>query len=166
MEKGWLNFMKTMSKRSVVLMAMAMLTLFTLFAFVQSNQHTASAKTRTRSRFSRIYRVARRKLGRPYVYGAAGPNRFDCSGFVKYVYRHGAHKRLARTAQMQYRHGRKIRARHARRGDLVFFGGSKYSIYHVGIIIGKNRMIDAQNRGVVTEAIHAPWWHVVGYARV
>jgi len=32
--------------------------------------------------------------------------------------------------------------------------------------IGKGKMIDAQNRGVVREAVHAPWWHAVGYARV
>lgn len=158
--------MKSISKRSVAMMVMAMLSLFTLFVFVQSNEHTASAKALSGSRFHKVYRVAKRKIGKPYVYGAVGPNRFDCSGFVKYVYRRGIHKNLTRTAQMQYNYGKKLKAKHARRGDLVFFGSSKRNISHVGIIIGKNRMIDAQNRGVVTEAIHAPWWHVVGYARV
>ena len=33
------------------------------------------------------------------------------------------------------------------------------------IVAGNGKMIDAQNYGVITEAISAPWWHVVGYAR-
>ncbi|CAI2691639.1 hypothetical protein AKUH4B412M_13040 [Apilactobacillus kunkeei] len=119
-----------------------------------------------RSRFSSIYRSASSKLGHPYVYGAVGPYSFDCSGFTQYAYRHGAHKNLARTAQMQYNTNKHVSRNHVKKGDLVFFGSSRRNIYHVGIYIGHDRMIDAQNRGVVTEKIHVPWWHEVGYARV
>ncbi|WP_308442861.1 C40 family peptidase [Apilactobacillus zhangqiuensis] len=122
-------------------------------------------KTR-RTRFANLYRSASSKLGHPYVYGAVGPYSFDCSGFTQYAYRHGAHKYLARTAQMQYNTNRHVSRKHVKKGDLVFFGTSRRNIYHVGIYIGHDRMIDAQNRGVVTEKIHAPWWHEVGYARV
>ncbi|ALJ31426.1 hypothetical protein APS55_03930 [Apilactobacillus kunkeei] len=119
-----------------------------------------------RSRFSSIYKTASSKLGHPYVYGAVGPYSFDCSGFTQYAYRHGAHKNLARTAQMQYNTNKHVSRNHVKKGDLVFFGSSRRNIYHVGIYIGHDRMIDAQNRGVVTEKIHVPWWHEVGYARV
>ncbi|TMT00122.1 hypothetical protein FD688_05180 [Apilactobacillus kunkeei] len=125
-----------------------------------------SHKKSRKSRFSSIYRSASSKLGHPYVYGAVGPYSFDCSGFTQYAYRHGAHKNLARTAQMQYNTNKHVSRKHVKKGDLVFFGSSRRNIYHVGIYIGNDRMIDAQNRGVVTEKIHVPWWHEVGYARV
>ncbi|CAI2646365.1 hypothetical protein AKUG0406_12950 [Apilactobacillus kunkeei] len=123
-------------------------------------------KKARKSGFSSLYRSASSKLGHPYVYGAVGPYSFDCSGFTQYAYRHGEHKYLARTAQMQYNTNRHVSRKHVKKGDLVFFGTSRSNIYHVGIYIGHDRMIDAQNRGVVTEKIHVPWWHEVGYARV
>src|SRR5436305_4350084 len=49
-----------------------------------------------------MYAVQRQK-GKPYRYGAAGPNAFDCSGLVQYVYRLGLGERLPRTAAAQYR---------------------------------------------------------------
>ena len=127
--------------------------------------HKVVKKAR-KSGFSSLYRSASSKLGHPYVYGAVGPYSFDCSGFTQYAYRHGAHKYLARTAQMQYNTNRHVSRKHVKKGDLVFFGSSRSNIYHVGIYIGHDRMIDAQNRGVITEKIHEPWWPVAGYARV
>ncbi|CAI2645363.1 C40 family peptidase [Apilactobacillus kunkeei] len=123
-------------------------------------------KKARKSGFSSVYKAASSKLGHPYVYGAVGPYSFDCSGFTQYAYRRGARKYLARTAQMQYNTNRHVSRKHVKKGDLVFFGSSRSNIYHVGIYIGHDRMIDAQNRGVVTEKIHVPWWHEVGYARV
>lgn len=116
--------------------------------------------------FTGLYRVASSKLGTPYSYGSAGPYSFDCSGFTQYVYRRAKGKHLARTAQMQYNTNRHVSGKHLRKGDLVFIGATRSSIYHVGMYVGGGRMIDAQNRGVITESIHAPWWHVVGYSRV
>jgi len=107
--------------------------------FAVSETTTTTASAATSDDFSNIYQVAKAHMGARYVYGATGPTAFDCSGFTGYVYK---------------------------KGDLVFFGGSKYSISHVGLYVGNGKMIDAQNRGVVREAVHAPWWHAVGYARV
>ncbi len=73
---------------------------------------------------------------------------------------------LPRTAQAQYNAYKHVSASKVTKGDLVFFGYSKHSISHVGLYVGNGKMIDAQNRGVVTEKVHAPWWHVVGYAHV
>jgi cell wall-associated NlpC family hydrolase len=163
------------NKKIMLLMALTLLSLLTLF---QMTSNTASANRRTvkhtyitrKARITRrnrkVYRIARRQLGKRYVWGAVGPHNFDCSGFVQYAYRRGANKRLARTAQMQYQTTKRIRAKHARRGDLVFFGTSRRNIFHVGLYLGKGKMIDAQNRGVIVERVHAPWWHVVAYSRV
>lgn len=123
-------------------------------------------KKASKFRFASLYRSASSKLGHPYRLGASGPYIFDCSSFTQYAYRHGAHKYLARTAQMQYNTNKHVSRKHVKKGDLVFFGTNRSNISHVGIYIGHDRMIDAQLRGVVTEKIHTNWWHAVGYARV
>lgn len=108
---------------------------------------------------------AKQQLGKPYSYGGNGPSAFDCSGLTKYVYQKAADKTLPRTAQLQYNTYAHVSKANIKTGDLAFFGGSTSSISHVGIVAGNGKMIDAQNYGVITEAISAPWWHVVGYAR-
>lgn len=138
----------------IILLALA------LFTMILASQVTTHASVKT----NRLESTAMRQLGKPYVYGATGTRSFDCSGFTQYIFKkHGVH--LQRTAQAQYDSTKHIRAKHVRKGDLVFFGGSRRNIYHVGLYIGNGKMIDAQNRGVVTENVHAPWWHVVGYSR-
>lgn len=116
--------------------------------------------------FQKINRVASRQLGKRYRWGAIGPNSFDCSGLTNYTYRVAIHKRIPRTAQAQYNSGRHISYRNVQPGDLVFFGYSRYSIYHVGLYVGHGKMIDAQDNGVKRENVVAPWWHLVGTARV
>ncbi len=87
--------------------------------------------------------------GQPYVYGAAGPTRFDCSGFTLFVYgRLG--RPLAHSAATQYGQVRHV-ARSARRpGDLIFMrnGGG---IGHVGIYAGGDRWWVAPHTGAVVK---------------
>ncbi|WP_208639693.1 NlpC/P60 family protein [Streptomyces tricolor] len=81
------------------------------------------------------------KLGSPYVWGATGPNAFDCSGLVLAAYR-SAGISLPRTTYGQIGAGRRVSRAELRPGDLVFF----YSgISHVGIYVGNGRMIHAPN---------------------
>ncbi|WP_143461593.1 C40 family peptidase [Levilactobacillus enshiensis] len=134
--------------------------------FAVSETTTTTASAATADDFSNIYQVAKAHMGARYVYGATGPTAFDCSGFTGYVYKKGAGVTLPRTAQAQFNSLKHVTYKNIKKGDLVFFGGSKYSISHVGLYVGNGKMIDAQNRGVVREAVHAPWWHAVGYARV
>lgn len=108
---------------------------------------------------------AKKELGKPYSYGGNGPSAFDCSGLTSYVFKKAADKTLPRTAQSQYNTYAHVSSSKLKDGDLAFFGGSTSSISHVGIVVGGGKMIDAQNYGVITEAISAPWWHLVGYAR-
>ncbi|AYM02095.1 C40 family peptidase [Levilactobacillus yiduensis] len=136
---------------------------FAIAGFAITQPTDASAATMS---YDKIHKVAKAQLGKPYGWGATGPSRFDCSGFTSYVYKKGASKKIPRTAQAQYNKYKHVSYKNIKKGDLVFFGGSKRSISHVGLYVGNGRMIDSQNRGVVTEAVHAPWWHAVGYARV
>ncbi|MBV2355772.1 C40 family peptidase [Streptomyces sp. J2-1] len=81
------------------------------------------------------------KLGSPYVWGATGPNAFDCSGLVQAAYR-SAGLSLPRTTYAQINAGRRVSRSELRPGDLVFF----YSgISHVGLYIGNGKMIHAPN---------------------
>lgn len=109
--------------------------------------------------------IAKKQLGKSYRLGAVGPSSFDCSGFTSYVFKKAAKKTISRTAQAQYASQKHVKKARLKKGDLAFFGSSAANITHVGLYIGHGKMINAQSRGVITERINAPWWHVVGYSR-
>ncbi|MDQ1702031.1 MAG: peptidoglycan DL-endopeptidase CwlO [Frankiaceae bacterium] len=88
---------------------------------------------------------ARQMLGRPYVWGATGPNSFDCSGLTRYVWSH-AGVWLSHYSGAQFGEGRRVERASLRPGDLVFFGGD---LHHVGIYIGNGQMINAPHSGTV-----------------
>jgi len=86
-------------------------------------------------------------LGRPYVWGANGPNSFDCSGFTRYVYRHFGIS-IPRVAADQQDTGRAVSYDNLRPGDLVFF---KDPATHVGIYVGGGKYIHAPQTGDVVK---------------
>jgi peptidoglycan DL-endopeptidase CwlO len=86
---------------------------------------------------------ARSKLGVPYVWGAAGPNSFDCSGLVQWAFKQVGIK-LPRVAAAQSQVGTPVSRNNLRPGDLVFF----YTpVSHVGIYIGDNKILHASEPG-------------------
>jgi cell wall-associated NlpC family hydrolase len=92
---------------------------------------------------ARALRTAASKLGRPYVWGAAGPSAFDCSGLVQWSYKQLGVK-LPRTAAAQSHVGTPVSRSQLKPGDLVFF----YSpVSHVGIYIGNNKILNASESG-------------------
>ncbi|MCY6354774.1 C40 family peptidase [Clostridium sp. ZS2-4] len=86
-------------------------------------------------------------LGSPYVWGATGPNSFDCSGFVKYVYAHFG-VRLPRVSGDQATVGSYVSRGNLQPGDLVFFGSP---IHHVGMYVGNGCYIHAPRTGDVVK---------------
>jgi cell wall-associated NlpC family hydrolase len=96
----------------------------------------------------RAVQEASRHQGQPYVYGAVGPTRFDCSGFTLYVWgRLG--KRLPHNSAQQYSSSavRHISKSSKAPGDLVFMKNSYGRITHVGIFAGSNRWWVAPKAG-------------------
>jgi cell wall-associated NlpC family hydrolase len=87
-------------------------------------------------------------VGTPYVYGGESPTQgFDCSGFVKYIYRDAINLGLARTSVAQSQSGAKVFSLRALRlGDLVFFA-EKGQIFHVGLYVGEGRFVHAPRTG-------------------
>ncbi|MGB6512683.1 MAG: C40 family peptidase, partial [Mycobacterium sp.] len=93
------------------------------------------------SRAGIAVRAALSRLGRPYVWGATGPDRFDCSGLTQWSYtRAGIH--LDRTTYEQIYDGIPIARSQVRPGDLVF-----PSAGHVQMAIGNNLVVEAPHAG-------------------
>lgn len=96
---------------------------------------------RVNSRAARAVRAALSRLGRPYVWGATGPDRFDCSGLVQWAYAQ-AGMRVDRTTYDQINEGIPVPRSQVRPGDLVFPHAG-----HVQMAIGDNRVIEAPHAG-------------------
>ena len=93
------------------------------------------------SRAGIAVRAALSRLGCPYVWGATGPDRFDCSGLVQWAYaRAGVH--LDRTTYEQINDGAPIARSQVRPGDLVFPHAG-----HVQLAIGNNLVVEAPHAG-------------------
>ena len=111
-----------------------------------------------------IVNLAMKQLNKPYSWGATGPNSFDCSGLVYYVYKNAISMTIARTSGAQSNLGKKISKSSVRPGDLVFFdtvGGGK--VTHVGIMINSNEFINAEGDKdnplyVSRRSISMPYW--------
>lgn len=93
---------------------------------------------------SAVVSYAYQFIGRPYVFGATGPDTFDCSGFTSYVYRNAVGREITRTTYSQIGQGRPVSRDQLQPGDLVFTNG----VGHVGIYVGGGQMIHAARPGV------------------
>jgi cell wall-associated NlpC family hydrolase len=111
----------------------------------------------------RAVSIARTQLGVPYRFGGASPAGFDCSGLVMWVYgRLGL--ALPHNAAALFGVGRPVARRALRPGDLLFFSG----LGHVGMYVGRGRMIHAPQSGrtVEIQALSARRASFVGARRV
>jgi cell wall-associated NlpC family hydrolase len=106
-------------------------------------------------RAGKILAWAESQLGKPYLYGATGPDAYDCSGLAMMAYR-AAGITIPRTSQAQWAYGLQIPASQVQPGDLVFFAGADGTPAapgHVGIILNPaaRTMIDAYATGSPVE---------------
>lgn len=119
-----------------------------------------------------VVAFARKQIGDRYVYGATGPDEFDCSGLTQFVYKKVANKSLPHSAKEQYSHGRSVSRSELRKGDLIFGNAGGSGIQHVGIYAGKNRsgqrlMIHAGNEQTDVEiTTYESWYTEIGYRRL
>lgn len=90
---------------------------------------------------AKVIAFATAQIGKPYVYGAAGPDAYDCSGLTMSAFR-TVGITLPRTSSQQYQVGRRVTLSQLQPGDLVFF----YTpVSHVGIYIGDGKIVHASN---------------------
>lgn len=102
---------------------------------------------------------ARSQIGDPYVWGAAGPSAWDCSGLTMGAWRAGGIS-LPHYSVAQYLQSTPISRSSLRPGDLVFWGssGSASSIYHVALYVGNGMIIQAPRTGRDVEEVSMYYW--------
>lgn len=114
-----------------------------------SKQDVKAASNSTQKSPAKVQAVvnyAEKFKGIKYVWGGETPKGFDCSGYTKYVYNH-FNVKLPHNAAQQYKYGKYVSKNSLKPGDLVFFGKTVGSIYHVGIYIGSGNYINAPKPG-------------------
>ena len=104
----------------------------------------------TNAKAEAALKVAKAQLGKPYKWGATGPNSFDCSGLTYYAYKNGPKVSIPRTSREQSKFGKKVSKSELKPGDLVFFGKGS-SVSHVGMYIGNDQYIHSPQTGDVVK---------------
>jgi peptidoglycan DL-endopeptidase CwlO len=102
------------------------------------------------------------QVGKPYVWAAAGPSSFDCSGLMLFAWR-AAGVSLPHSSRAQYAATTRVSVEQIQPGDLVFYGSP---IHHVGMYVGGGNMVEASRSGypVRVKSIHRR--DLVGVGRV
>lgn len=106
-----------------------------------------------------VLNEAYKHLGKPYVWGATGPNSFDCSGFTSYVYKKVTGRWIGRTTYDQINVGTPVSRSQLQPGDLVFTSAG-----HVGIYVGNNNFINAPRTGSNVSVM--PLWSFYAARRI
>lgn len=100
-------------------------------------------------------------LDRRYQYGGNNPEQgFDCSGFMKYVFKQSAGLDLPRTAAEQAGRGKALTMTDLQPGDAVFFNTLGRAYSHVGLYLGDGKFIHAPRSGAAirVEKINLAYW--------
>jgi cell wall-associated NlpC family hydrolase len=122
----------------------------------------------TAAQVSTMLTAATSRLGKPYVWGATGPNGFDCSGLVGWSFA-AAGINLPRTAAEQALTGPAVPLKQIQPGDLLFWAWDPADpgfIDHVAIYLGNGQMIEAPFTGAVVHVVAVATSHLVGAVRV
>jgi cell wall-associated NlpC family hydrolase len=105
---------------------------------------TQTNDSKRAERVERLIALAKKQLGKPYVFTTTGPNSFDCSGFTQYCYKKIGVK-IPRTAHYQgYQKLKRLSKSDLKRGDLLCFNTNAKSssrVGHVGIYLGNGEFI-------------------------
>ena len=126
---------------------------------ISSNNNESTAQLQ-----QAIVKYAEQFLGRPYVWGATGPNAFDCSGLTSYVYRHFGYN-IGRTTYQQIDAGTPVSLNDLEPGDLLFFGNPE-APDHVVMYIGNHQYIQAPQPGQYVDISSWNWGGIVAARRI
>jgi cell wall-associated NlpC family hydrolase len=128
----------------------------------------AAGEYLTNSQISAFLTAASSRVGMPYVWGATGPNSFDCSGLVQWsLARAGI--RMPRVSQEQFLTGPHISYADARPGDLLFWHydpTDRADVDHVAIYAGKGMMLVAPHTGENVQYVPVPLNDFAGVVRI
>jgi cell wall-associated NlpC family hydrolase len=122
----------------------------------------------TRVQINTILQTAAHQVGKPYKWGAVGPDEFDCSGLVQYAFA-AAGIRMPRVSQQQWFAGPHINYADARPGDLLFWHNDPTDasdIDHVAIYAGNGMMLEAPHTGDFVKYVPVGMTNFAGVVRV
>ena len=110
-----------------------------------SSNSSSNSSSSSNSIGEKLVNLAKGKLGCKYVWGATGPNTFDCSGLMLWC-----HKQLGitipRTSLAQSKSGKSVSKSDLQVGDLIFWKTTSAEVGHVGMYVGNNQFIHAPNK--------------------
>jgi hypothetical protein len=129
---------------------------FVLFASLAIVSADAQSPLKPEELRARVVKLAGSFKGVPYKYGAESPFAFDCSGFVRYVYREATGMDLPRSARSYTVIGRAVKQSDALPGDIFIFNTVGNAASHVALYIGGGRLIHAVSDGPKTGVIESP----------
>ena len=127
-----------------------------------ANGVVEQTSTPSTNKVQAVIDLAHKQLGKPYVWGAEGPNSFDCSGLIYYVYKNADSITLPRTSSDQYSAGVAVSRSNLKAGDLIFSStDGTGNITHVAIYVGDGQMIHAPRNGKNVEkvSINNSYWN-------
>jgi cell wall-associated NlpC family hydrolase len=107
------------------------------------------------------------QIGKPYVWGATGPDSYDCSGLTQWAYAQ-AGVSLPRTSREQWNAGPHPTVDDLRRGDLLFYANDvtdPSTIYHVAMYVGAGNMIEAPHTGASVRTRLVRLRYLIGVVR-
>ncbi len=113
------------------------------------------------SRVDQLLAYGQTEVGKPYVFGDEGPNAFDCSGLMQWIFAHVGIK-LPRTADQQYRFAKPIKTPSP--GDLVFWLDGTGHATHVALYLGNGQVLSAPHTGA--QVHDQPIFNLAGHTRV
>jgi hypothetical protein len=122
----------------------------------------------TRVQINTVLQAAASRVGKPYVWGATGPDAFDCSGLVQWSFAL-AGIRMPRVSEQQWFAGPHVPYASARPGDLLFWTydpTDPTNVDHVAIYAGNGMMLVAPHTGDFVKYVPVPLDHMAGVVRV
>lgn len=99
--------------------------------------------------------AAMSQRGKMYVWGAEGPDNYDCSGLTLWAYRQVGIS-LPHSSRAQFGYGKSVAYGEWKAGDLLFYGSSASSIHHVAMYIGDGMLVHASQSGTPVQTAEAP----------
>ena len=110
-----------------------------------SHQDKESDATGTESKTDKLISLAKSKLGNSYEPAKAGPDHFDCSGFVYYLFKTNSIK-IPRSSLTQSKSGKKLKREELKRGDILFFDTAhRNHVNHSGVYLGDGKFIHSSS---------------------
>lgn len=122
------------------------------------NSETRIVNYTMTSNQTKVINKAMEQIGKPYEWGASGPNSFDCGGLVKYVYKQAVNIELPMGTTTQEQYGTEVSLNSLKPGDLLFYG-NRGATYHVGIYKGNGVMIHAPQPGETVKEVNIQYFY-------